>query len=680
MTLTEQTVINDCYILQSRIGEDAFTEHWLATVIFNATVFLLRFVKPEAAGEEFVTRLRRVTMDGYRVHEAGLSDIVEIERWNDRVFLSSEWTALKPLLSVLGPGELFSVDAVCGHGIRLAFALKAFHDSGLVFGGLNSECVYGGAESVGESRWKILKPGLLPLMAANLPDSPALRDAWACVAPEIKNGQAGTPRSDIYSLGIILVRLLDGRLPFPETGPLPSRDPVPLRFVAGSLSRRKVPEPLIRITLGMLMHEPARRYASLEAVIRDFKRVIAGKSGGFPGERDALALAVKPPVRAFDTSDYFESIAGKSGTIDYDSGLSYPLSSPPDSKEDDALVNAELRVLPEEARWEIGDYIEYGISTVTGVPARIPDRMPKVTAEPERLIPEARLESVASPVPSVEPPLVAVSPVTAKTPSHASSPEPERKPPETARAVITPPEHNPKADAIREALIGTAIPDIKPIVDQVISSTEDAQDAWSYHRVLTDDIAAIFRFSLTYAKRGKGSFRWLQEPVSDYTERHFYGSVGDDRAASVFLDVGSFAHFGTASPSDFLAMVRKAGIHFVQSLSSARKGALRRRLAAAGFATLFDPDAPDPEHVGDAIVSGLCAVGTRTSPLVFVVRGGERIDRDLHDLLMRLAHRLHASPLAVTVFFDYRDFPPWHTLNLISNLRKPYGRNLRTLP
>jgi hypothetical protein len=50
-SLHEQLVVGECYILQSRIAEDSCSEHWIATAIFSASKFLLRFIKSERAAD-----------------------------------------------------------------------------------------------------------------------------------------------------------------------------------------------------------------------------------------------------------------------------------------------------------------------------------------------------------------------------------------------------------------------------------------------------------------------------------------------------------------------------------------------------------------------------------------------------------------------------------------------------
>ncbi|MBQ6513409.1 MAG: protein kinase [Clostridia bacterium] len=98
------------------------------------------------------------------------------------------------------------------------------------------------------------------------------------MSPEIYNGQEADIRADIYSLGIVMYRLLNGsRLPFlPTEGTVTSRD----NDSAGvrRLSGEQLPAPknadgeLTRIVLKACAYDPNDRYRSPKDLIRDLER------------------------------------------------------------------------------------------------------------------------------------------------------------------------------------------------------------------------------------------------------------------------------------------------------------------------------------------------------------------------------------------------------------------------
>jgi hypothetical protein len=88
------------------------------------------------------------------------------------------------------------------------------------------------------------------------------------VAPEVIEGGASEPRSDLYSLGIVFYELLTGQRPFVAETPFAvlkkqcSEEPRP-----PSQLQPRVPAQLEAIVLGLLAKEPKRRPASSEALV-----------------------------------------------------------------------------------------------------------------------------------------------------------------------------------------------------------------------------------------------------------------------------------------------------------------------------------------------------------------------------------------------------------------------------
>jgi serine/threonine protein kinase len=86
------------------------------------------------------------------------------------------------------------------------------------------------------------------------------------MAPEQAMGGPVGPRTDLYSLGVLLHELLGGTVPFAGGTPLgtlhrhPHEPPVPLRRL-----RPQVPEPLEALGLRLLAKDPQHRPASAAA-------------------------------------------------------------------------------------------------------------------------------------------------------------------------------------------------------------------------------------------------------------------------------------------------------------------------------------------------------------------------------------------------------------------------------
>ena len=137
---------------------------------------------------------------------------------------------------------------------------------------------------------KLLDFGIAKLLEADTPTDSAVAEADAAAttlramtldyaSPEQVSGAPVTTVSDVYSLGVVLYRLLTGKSPYRERTSDAARMAEILSDTTPRLPsevERKLDGDLDNILLMALRKEPARRYASVEQLANDLRNYLAG--------------------------------------------------------------------------------------------------------------------------------------------------------------------------------------------------------------------------------------------------------------------------------------------------------------------------------------------------------------------------------------------------------------------
>ncbi len=152
---------------------------------------------------------------------------------------------------------------------QLCEGLAAAHDAGVVHRDLKPENILVSVQADGSLHVHLIDFGIAKLSSATQLTVPGqLLGTPAYIAPEqVKSGRAAEPRSDLYSLGVVLYELVAGALPFEDDDPIRlalaqlSAPPVPIRQRAPSC-----PLPLAALIMRCLEKNPQQRPESARAV------------------------------------------------------------------------------------------------------------------------------------------------------------------------------------------------------------------------------------------------------------------------------------------------------------------------------------------------------------------------------------------------------------------------------
>jgi len=604
--LRERAIINDCYILRQRVGRDAYCEIWRASALFSATNFLLRFIDGSVP-TEYCEAERRLIIDAYDVRHAAILDVVEVDRFGQLMFISSEYNDLITLEQAMSRGTRFSLDHICGFVLELSQALDMFNRRGLVYGTLNMQSIFVSLEQGVVTELKLLKPGYLPLAgAATGLDADMVRCNYGFMAPECKAGVSAVAdqRADVYSLGILLYRLITGAMPFRGAHAERAMDaPVSVSHVCNALIRRSVPPDLARILVTCVRTNPELRYPNMVGLIRelrmflDDRRLATIRRGAADPLADLAKLnaarsagGAEQVLRKLDMAEYFGALSeGGAAEPDAYAAQRFPAAvqaggqTPAGGTE--AAEAAEMGQ-PDHDGMSAQDYVDAGLR-LFGLP--IPSRAVAETGKPSGAAAAAGpsgTEPVATAAEEVATPEIALD---------ARNPEPSVAGPHVLWSRLR----------IEPAALG----------DSLIEACESA-------------------------RRKRGAFRYIEEPAGEQGRRILADLVERMRTSYLVLDL--LAGFQTIDG-------------FVQAMSEALEAsyrdvspAIRRRLrlrfppVLASISSSLDPA---------AAALAFSSMATRSRPLVMLVRVATPLDADVAAFFEALATIAHRQRVCVFAFF-----------------------------
>jgi len=234
---------------------------------------------PDVSNEDAQHQLLAEARMASALSHPNICTVHEVGEIDGHVFLVMEYVEGRRIDTLIPEGGLANETAI-RYGMAVAGALEHAHDRGVLHRDLKSANVVVSTDGSA----KILDFGIAKRTAAASAEEPTrpatgrgaapIAGTLAYLAPEVLAGQPASPRSDIWSLGILLYEMASGTLPFRgrsafELTAAILREPVPP--LPGA-----VPSALLGIILRCLSKEPAQRYARAGEVRAALEAIAAG--------------------------------------------------------------------------------------------------------------------------------------------------------------------------------------------------------------------------------------------------------------------------------------------------------------------------------------------------------------------------------------------------------------------
>ncbi|MBI4266577.1 MAG: serine/threonine protein kinase [Acidobacteria bacterium] len=242
----------------------------------------LKFLPEELAGDpEAARRLRREAQTIAALNHPHICTVYEIDEHDGAVFIVMERLD-GPNLKVHMGRRTLGTEEVVAISVQVAKALQAAHAEGIV----HRDIKPGYLVVSSDGQVKVLDFGLarrfvlddtgpLGLQGSTIPGRPLGTANY--MAPERILQLPLDPRSDLFSLGVVIYEMATGRLPFGGASPSETvtnvleKDPVPLTTLSPDR-----PASLERLVQRLLAKSAEARYQSAAALVQDLASVGSG--------------------------------------------------------------------------------------------------------------------------------------------------------------------------------------------------------------------------------------------------------------------------------------------------------------------------------------------------------------------------------------------------------------------
>jgi WD40 repeat protein len=263
------------YEIEEEIGRGGMGVVYRARhVALNRRVALKLVLAGPHAGPDRLARIRVEAEAVARLQHPNVVQIFEVGQHDGCTFLALEFVEGNDLARAFA-GTPQAPRRVAALVESLARAVHQVHRQGIVHRDLKPANILLAADGTP----KIADFGLAKLLEGSTArtDSGAVLGTASYMAPEQASGRPGRvePATDVYALDAVLYQGLTGRPPFQGETPLDTFQQVlTAEVIPPSRVLPKTPRDLETITLKCLEKDPARRYATAEALADDLRRFL----------------------------------------------------------------------------------------------------------------------------------------------------------------------------------------------------------------------------------------------------------------------------------------------------------------------------------------------------------------------------------------------------------------------
>ncbi len=268
------TLFDGRYRIQRKLGAGGMADVYLAEDQELGRRVAIKILNGRHANDaQFIERFRREAKNAAALNHPNIVSIYDRGNAEDTYYIAMEFLDGRTLKELIVSRGAAPINVAIEYARQILSALRFAHRHGIVHRDIKPHNVLVDAEG----RVKVTDFGIARAGTSQMTETGSIVGTAQYLSPEQARGGEVDPRSDLYSLGVVLYELLTGKTPFDGETPVEiamkhlSTAPKP-----PSKLRPEIPPELDKVVLRALAKNPDERYQSADEMEADLERVARG--------------------------------------------------------------------------------------------------------------------------------------------------------------------------------------------------------------------------------------------------------------------------------------------------------------------------------------------------------------------------------------------------------------------
>ena len=214
----EQIILDKRYELLEHIGSGGMAEVYKAKDLILERLVAVKILNSQYAGDtEFVQRFHREARGAARLSHPNIVGVYDVGEDDGRHYIVMELVEGQTLKNMIAEKGKLDVEEALHIAKKIAAALEMAHKNNLVHCDIKPHNILVTANGA----VKVADFGIARAVSSStLTYNDTVVGSVHYFSPEQAKGTAITPKSDVYSLGVVLYEMLTGQLPFDGSTPV----------------------------------------------------------------------------------------------------------------------------------------------------------------------------------------------------------------------------------------------------------------------------------------------------------------------------------------------------------------------------------------------------------------------------------------------------------------------------